>query len=111
MSESIRPRKYSARLVSHKPGSALASGDNMRSASAHSDTVSVDGGANAASVRATSLHRAGGKFVADDEFALERGRPGGESTKGGIQFFLQQGLRLCGCFEGDNARRHLVRDR
>jgi hypothetical protein len=47
---SIIPRWYSARLVVHRPGSALASGDSIRSWSAHSLTVSFVGGARIASV-------------------------------------------------------------
>src|SRR5580692_1858456 len=76
LTASITPRKYSTRLVSNRPGSALASGDNIRSRSAHSLTLNVDGGANTASVLATSLCKAGGKGRGS-----ERGR-GGESTKG-----------------------------
>src|ERR1700684_1960742 len=75
---SITPRRYSARPVSQRPGSALASGDSMRQASAHSLTVMVDGGAMAASVLATRLCRTGGNDDDDDACrrALERWRSG-----------------------------------
>src|SRR3712207_2387009 len=42
---SMMPRWYSARAVTHLPGSALASADNCRNRSAHSLTVRRGGGA------------------------------------------------------------------
>ena len=62
---SMIPREYSARVVYHLPGSADASGDSLRCASAHWLTVSFDGGFSISAIWLVSIDIG---FIAADPF-------------------------------------------
>src|SRR5262249_10137040 len=116
---SCTPRKYSALLVSHCPGSAEASGDSWRSLSAHSESVRVGGGANTASVLAISSRSAGepsclisGNRACLPNWGEIRLGPwgGGDCSEGGMKLLAQQGLHFHRCPQRCQTRRELGRN-